>query len=115
MREKEEYWYKIVDIDRHGNAKMLFHGINRNKVIPRHRWIQAEMKTVKDGTSKTTYTSGWHVMKSIEDCIEYLKKFKHIENKIIIRCKIKGKIWPKNHSPADVWLAEWLWFEEIVE
>jgi hypothetical protein len=111
----QKYWYKIVDTDDKGNIKTLFHGVNGSRIIPQSQWLQAAMKPVKDGTSKTTYISGWHVMKSIEECVDYLTKFKNTENKAIIKVKIKGKVWPKAHSPADVYLAEWLWFEEAVE
>ena len=105
--------YKIVDIGK-GNMKTLFHGRSGSRIIPQSQWLQAEMKLVKDGSSKTTYLSGWHVMNSVQECVDYLVKFKHTENKAIIRCKVKGKLWSKEHSPADVWSAEWLWFEETV-
>ena len=110
----ERYWYKIVDTDSLGRIKTLFHGVSGSRIIPQGQWIRAEVKTVHDGSSGTPYQSGWHVMKSVDECVAYLKKFKNVENKAIIKCKIRGNLWPKEHSPSDVWLAEWLWFEEII-
>jgi len=109
-----KHYYKIVDFDIKGNIKTLFHGVNGSKIIPKQKWTQAILKPVTDGSAKTVYMSGWHVLKTMEECLEYLTRFKHVSNKAIIKCKIDGKIWPKSHSNADVYLAEFLYYEEIV-
>ena len=84
---------------------MLFHGINGSRILDQNVWIDAVVKPVKDGTSKTTYMSGWHIMPSAEECHSYLDKFKHVENKVVVRCEASG-IRPKEHSPSNVFLAD---------
>ena len=105
-------YYKIVDyID--SKRKTLFHGLNGSKIIETGKWLKADIKPVKDGTSKTTYLSGWHIVPTEQECHDYLKKFKNIDNKAIIRVLAKN-LRPKAHSPANVYLAEWMKIEEIV-
>lgn len=110
---ENQLWYKIVEVDKKGNIKSLFHGIDGSRILKTNRWMTAEIKTVKDGTSKTSYQSGWHVIPSYRECKDYLKKFNIIHNKRIAKCKVKT-IWPKSHSPSNVWLAEKLIIKEIV-
>ena len=103
-------WYKIVELDGKGNIKTLFHGLNGSRVLKTGKWIKADIKPVKDGTSKTTYMSGWHIIPSKEECVEYLQFFKHRDNKTIVKCKAK-KIRPKSHSRSNVYLAEKIFIE----
>lgn len=110
-------YYKIMDVaDNPGQVKTLFHGINGSRTINRHEFIQASMKeNASDGTSKSTYTAGWHVIDNLKDCLEYLKAFKNLDTKQIVRCQISGKTWPKAHSPAKgLVLAEYIYICETV-
>jgi len=104
------YWYKIVDRDRHGNFKTLFHGINRTKIIPVDEWIKSEQKTVRDGAVGTQYLSGWHIMMNLDEAQEYLSKFTRVcgDERVIVEVDVKGKIWPKEHSPSNVHLCEYI-------
>lgn len=106
-------YYKIVEVDNKGNIKTLFHGIDGSRVLPLNTWLDAEIKFVKDGTSKTEYLSGFHILKSPETCRDYLEFFKHKHNKRIVRCKAKT-IWPKSHSRHPVFLAERIFIEEMI-
>ena len=74
------HYYKIVDVV-DGNIKTLFHGLNGSRTVPDKTWLKADKKLVRDGTSKTWYLSGWHVLKTKEECEEYLGKFTHVEHK----------------------------------
>lgn len=98
--------YKIVEkVD--GKVKTLFHGLNGSRTLPIGEWLTADMKEVKDGTSKNSYTSGWHVLPTVEDCKNYLTKFKNrLDCLIIVECEVDGRIWEKEHSPSPVFLAE---------
>jgi len=102
------YWYKIVDKDRHGNFKMLFHGIRGSRIIPVGEWIKSEQKMVSDGSSGTKYKSGWHVMMDLDDIKEYLSRFTSTtgNERVIVKVNIRGKVWPKEHSPSNVHLCE---------
>lgn len=101
-------YYKIVDVV-DGNVRTLFHGLNGSKTIPRKEWLKADRKLVRDGTSKTWYESGWHILETKKECEEYLKKFTHVEHKQILKCKARGEIRPKEHSPSNVFLADEIW------
>jgi hypothetical protein len=57
--------------------------------------------------------SGWHILPTLEECIDYLKIFKHKHNKKIVRCKAKD-VWPKMQSRKNVFLADSIKIEEIV-
>ncbi len=102
-------YYKIVDVV-DGEIKTLFHGLNGSRTVPANKWLKADKKLVRDGTSNTWYTSGWHVLKSKEECEEYLTKFKNIQYKQILKCKVRGEIRPKEHSPSNVYLADEVYF-----
>ena len=102
------YWYKIVDKDRHGNFKMLFHGIKGSRIIPIDEWIKSEQKTVRDGSVGTQYTSGWHIMMNRDEAVEYMARFTSNSSleRVIVEVDVRGKIWAKEHSPSNVHLCE---------
>lgn len=66
-----------------GNIKTLFHGVNGSRVLPTEKWIKADTKLVTDG-GRTYYMSGFHVMKTIEDCNEYMKRFNTNRRTLVI-------------------------------
>lgn len=107
-------WYKIVDEDKPGVFKTLFHGVNKSRVLQFGEWLKAELKQVKDGTSKTTYLSGWHIAPSYEECVKYLKAFQHTTKKRIVKCKAKN-VRPKSHSRHEIFLAEYIIIEGVVD
>jgi len=100
------YWYKIVDKDKKGNYKALFHGIEGSRIIPVGEWVKSEQKLVSDGSSGTKYKSGWHIMIDYDECQKYLSKFTAKTERVIVMVDVKGKIWPKEHSPSNVYLCE---------
>ena len=105
----EKTWYKIVDYE-NGKYKTLFHGINKSRVLEFGKWLEAVMKDVSDGSSATIYTSGWHLIPTYKECIEYLEKFKHRDKKRILKCKAKN-IWAKDHSPSNIFLSQFIFIE----
>lgn len=110
-REKGVVVYKIVDID--GDViKTLFHGNNGSRVLRKGQWLRAVERTVRDGVS-TPYRSGWHVMPSLEACLQYLGKFKNIAPKAVVRCRAQG-LRDKAHSTSPVLLARFLFIEDVV-
>lgn len=105
--------YKIMDKDEDGNIYTLFHGWNGSRRIPYNKWLTAEKRWVKDGSSSTSYLSGWHVLKTAEECREYLKIFKHICEKCIAECEVEN-LRPKHHSRHNVFLADKIKVKEII-
>ena len=105
-------WYKIVDEDKPGIFKTLFHGVNGSRILKFDEWIKADLKQVKDGTSKTIYKSGWHIAPTLEECKHYLTFFKHTDKKKIVKCQAKN-VWQKAHSRSDIYLAEFIMIEGV--
>jgi len=101
--------FKIVEYEK-GQIRTLFHGLNGSRKMPAGKWLTAIKKQVKDGTSKSTYLSGWHILLNIEECEDYLLKFtKRLDKLKIVRCEARG-LRPKTHSPDNVWLADQIRF-----
>lgn len=101
--------YKIVEIV-DGEIRTLFHGVNGTRIMPRGEWLRAHECQGQDGTSKTRYTTGWHVLPTYEDCVEYLTRFtKRLDLLKIVECEVEG-VRPKEHSPSPVLLARWIKF-----
>ena len=103
-------WYKIVD-EYDDILKTLFHGVYGSRVLKQKEWLKADIKDVRDGSSQTYYKSGWHILPSYEEGVEYLKRFTYTDKKKIVKCKAKN-IWPKTHSRANVFLAEYILIED---
>jgi hypothetical protein len=102
----KKIWWKIVEKDeKTGTYKTLFHGLNGSRTLPQNTWLIANEKMVGDGTSKTRYLSGFHILKTYDDCEEYLTYFRTPKNRVIVPCLAKGNIRPKSHSRHPVFLA----------
>ena len=110
---EDKTWYKIVDYE-NGQYKTLFHGVNRSRVLKFNEWLEADIKPVKDGTSKTTYMSGWHIIPDYKSCLEYLQRFKNFEKKRLVECRAKN-VWPKTHSRSNIFLAQFIYIEGEVD
>jgi hypothetical protein len=110
----EKTWYKIVEVDKSGKIKSLFHGTNGSRFLQINSWLTADIKLAKDGSSKTRYLAGWHIIPTYKECKEYLTKFKNLYNKKIVKCRAKV-IWPKTHSKSNVFLSKYIFIEEIVD
>ena len=97
--------YKIVDLADDGKTfKTLFHGVDGSRILPMRTWIKAEKKWAGEGGSK--YWTGFHVIKDIDKCREYLKRFTDkSKRRAIVWCLAKN-LRPKESSRGDVFLAE---------
>jgi len=102
--------YKIVD-EHDGILKTLFHGVDGSRILKKGEWLKAVIKDVRDGSCQTYYKSGWHILPTYEDCVEYLKRFTYTDKKKIVPCQARN-VWPKTHSRADVYLAEYIFIED---
>lgn len=105
MTVSKKNWYKIVEYSEDGKIKSLFHGTKGSRLLTKEKWMKADKKLVKDGSGKTEYISGFQIVNSFEECLEYLQLFKNKANKAIVTCLAK-KIRPKSHSRHSVFLAD---------
>jgi hypothetical protein len=108
--------YKIIDINKKGEIKTLFHGIRGSKILSTGTWIEAVVKPVVDeGPNAKIYMSGFHLFKTKKAAAVYLRdqfRTKNIirkNNKVV---KIRKVIpvyaelfWTKRHSYAPILLA----------
>lgn len=99
--------YKIVE--KHPNGlKTLFHGNNGSRLLETGVWLEANIKTVIDGSDGKRYLSGWHVLKSYESAVNFLnQKFRKRKELLhVVPCKAKDlRIKPSNPM---VFLAKWI-------
>ncbi len=107
--------YKIVEYDK-GKLKSLFHGTNGTRIMEQHTWLEAQIReNAKDGTSKTTYKLGWHVLPTLDECKAYLSRFtKRLDKLVIVEVEIDGDIWEKEHSPSNVLLSTRMKINDVV-
>lgn len=106
--------YKIIDFQ-DGKARTLFHGINGSKTIPMNEWVKADKKMASDGTRGTRYLTGWHLLPTKEECVEYLQRFTNLEHKAIAVCQVRGDVWKKEHSHHNVLLADEILIQEVIK
>jgi hypothetical protein len=98
--------YRMLDYDdKTDTYKTLFHGIRGSRVVEPGHWIHAEHKRVSDGTSNHRYLSGFHILPTLEECIKYARKFKHLGHRVIMLVHYRGKRL-KHHSLSPVILAD---------
>jgi hypothetical protein len=106
--------FKIMDF-KDGKCHTLFHGIDGSKAVEMNTWIKADIVRGRDGSGKTWYTTGWHVLETLEQAKAYLRRFKHVTTKVIVEAETDGDLWRKEHSPAEgLWLASHLRITKIV-
>lgn len=99
-----ETCFKIVDLSPDGTYSLLMHGVNRSKLLPFNTWIKAERKWAGEGGLK--YWTGFHVLKSEEACLKYMKKFRDkTKARVIIKVLAKG-LTPKPRTKVGVFLAK---------
>jgi hypothetical protein len=76
--------YKIIEIT-DGKPFFMFCGFHGSRKLEVDTWLEAEKKMVKDGTSKTDYLSGFHVIaKDIEQMRKYATRFKNKVGKYVV-------------------------------
>ena len=105
MSVSKKIWYKIVEMDDNKNMRSLFHGTNGTRLLKIERWMAANQKLVANGSGVTRYLSGWQIVPTFQECIEYLQLFKKKAGKAIVCCKAKN-VKAKPHSRHPVYLAK---------
>jgi hypothetical protein len=102
------YYWKIVDMEGR-SCHTLFHGHPLwGRYLPKNVWLEAQTKLVTDGSGGKKYLSGWHIMKSYRNVVNYLNVFTNVQNKAAVMCLAAG-VSKKHHSRSDVYLAKWIY------
>ncbi len=85
----------------------LFHGVNGSRTMPTDIWIDAEIREVRNPGTKTgpTYLSGFHVGRTREEVVRYIKRFKQPDELVV--CKVYvSNLRPKPRSKSNIYLAD---------
>jgi hypothetical protein len=98
--------YKIVEHYK-GGIRTLFHGTHGSRHLPINVWIDAQIReSAKDGTSKSTYKSGFHSIPTLKECRDYLSQFKtRLDDLVIVEVEVGNETWGKKHSPSNIILS----------
>ena len=99
--------YRICEL-KNNNLLTLFHGVNKSRKLPINEWVDAEIKQVKDGSRRKSklYTSGFHVLPTLEETRVFSNKFTAPRELVIVKCEIGDNYWEKTHSHSNVLLAD---------
>ena len=104
--------YRIVEV-RGNDLYTLFHGLpdgagRRSRKLPVDTWLEAEQRWVTDGSGTATYRSGFNVLLDLKAMKAYVGRFTKDRDLRIIKIKINPDLRVKEHSKADVYLADWM-------
>jgi len=105
-------FFKIVDVI-NGDIKTLYHGNNKCRKLQPKKWLKSQQKIVKDHMRQEGYISGWHLFSNYDECLKYLRYFKRLEHKKIVKCQAKD-VWQKPCQRAQVFLAKEIYIEEFI-
>lgn len=97
--------WRLFEVDKHGNLKTLFHGVEKSRTIKEGRWYEAEVRPVRDGTSKTWYLSGFHVMRD-QSQLRYVDRFTMKRNIVAVEVEVIDT-WVKPTNEG-ILLARWM-------
>lgn len=83
--------YRLLRV-RNGKPCTLFHGYHGSRELPQDKWLRAVKRQVwnpgKKGKSPG-FTSGWHILPSKEECVDYLKRFTAKDDIVVCRVEVK--------------------------
>ena len=105
--------YRICE-RKNGTLYTLFHKIQNSREMPLNIWLTSETKQVRDGSKGKWYTSGFHCLKDIDECRDFIKKFSRPRDMVLVECEVKG-IRKKEHSRYNVLLTKKMKLNRIIE
>lgn len=106
-----KYFYRICE-KKNDKLYTLFHALDhedkRSRELPLGEWLEAEVKSVWDGSRKTAkkYISGFHVFEDPDECEAFINRFRKPRELVMVKVEIGDNTWFKEHSPANVILAD---------
>ena len=91
----------------------LFHAINGSREMPIEKWMDAEIKPVKDGKG-TVYISGFHCMENLKEMRDFKRMFRKPRDLVLVECEVEG-IRTKDHSRANILLVDRMKLIKVIE
>ena len=99
----EQLMAKAFMQDGAGRPLFLFHGLHGSRRVPLDRWISARKVWAQDGSSGTTYLTGFHCLPDHQSIDKWAKSLIH--DKLLANVQVRN-VWIKTHSNHGVMLAE---------
>lgn len=105
--------YRLYEL-RDGQLYPLQH--KTNSPVPVGQWLQADVKTARDGSGNRWYRAGFHSVPTVEDARAYMSHFRTARRARLRIVEVEiADTWSKDHSPAPVILSRFLKVNRIVE
>lgn len=95
MSRQRLYYKAFRHTDR--GIEFFMHGLQGSKLVRMNQWMTADTKTVRDGSGKRWYESGFHVFSSFDQVARWLKR---VKTPVVIHVVKAQKVWEKERSPA---------------
>lgn len=95
--------YRLLRV-KDGQPHTLFHGYNRSRKLPQDKLLPAEEKMVTNPGKKTKgaeFLSGWHILETKEECLDYLYRFTAKDDIVVCRVWV-SEIRPKPRSKVSL-------------
>lgn len=97
---------------KNGRPHTLFHGFHGSRELPQDKKLRAVEHPVRNPGKKTgpTFISGWHVLPTKEQCVDYLRRFKDTSD--IVVCRVSIAI-PREKPRSKVYLSRYLKIDSL--
>jgi hypothetical protein len=100
--------YRLLRV-RDGKPTTLFHGFEGSKVLPLDADLRAVEKPVhnpgKRNSGSPGFISGWHVLPTKEECVDYLGRFTAKEDIVVCRVEVAAT---RDKPRSKVSLSRWM-------
>lgn len=109
MRLREAY--RILRV-KDGKPHTLFHGFHGSRELPQDKVLRAVERPVTNPGKKggRVFTSGWHVLPTKEECLDYLTRFK--DHSDLVVCRVWIAI-PREKPGSKVHLSRYLKIDSL--
>jgi hypothetical protein len=89
MKLKEAY--RILRV-KDKKPHTLFHGFHGSRCLPQGKLLRAVERPVRNPGKKNgrEFTSGWHVLPTKGECVDYLTRFKNKKDLVVCRVLVAG-------------------------
>lgn len=90
----------------------LFHGFHGSRCLPQDRVLRAVERPVRNPGKPNgrEFISGWHILPTKEECVEYLKRFKDHSDLVVCRVFIGV---PREKPGSKVYLSRYLKIDSL--
>lgn len=79
-------------------------------------WMEADVKTARDGSGNRWYKTGFHSVLEVADAVAYIRNFRSESRRSrmrVVECEV-ADTWRKQHSNADILLARYMKVNRIL-